>query len=200
MEYRLASSKGHAEHHNPGPINQLGFWLFLISDCLLFASIFACYAILNTHTDGGQGAKELFDVPIFVTETFLLLTSSFTSGLAMLALQKGKKAALLNWLVITAILGAGFIGLEVSEFANLVADGATISRSAFLTSFFTLVGTHGCHVTFGLIWMITLMVQIKKRGINAKTTNKVGLFSLYWHFLDAIWIFIFSVVYLMGVM
>jgi cytochrome o ubiquinol oxidase subunit 3 len=202
MEYTLASSKGHstAEHHNPGPIKQLGFWLFLISDCLLFASIFACYAILNTHTDGGPTGKELFDVPLFVTETVLLLTSSFTSGLATLAMQQGKKKSLLNWLIVTALLGAGFVGLEISEFAHLVAEGATISRSAFLTAFFTLVGTHGCHVTFGLFWMTGLMLQIKKRGINAMTSNKVALFSLYWHFLDAVWIFLFSVVYLMGVM
>jgi cytochrome o ubiquinol oxidase subunit 3 len=178
----------------------LGFWIFLVTDCLLFASIFATYVLLKTHTDGGPTAKELFSIPAFMTETVILLTSSFTSGLAALSMQSGNKKNLISWLVVTALLGAAFVGLEINEFAHMASDGATISRSAFLTAFFTLVGTHGCHVTFGIFWMIGLMMQLSKRGINTMSRRKVFIFSIYWHFLDVIWIFLFSVVYLMGVM
>jgi cytochrome o ubiquinol oxidase subunit III len=198
-----AQSSGH-DHHDHGHIDQnelkiLGFWIFLVTDVLLFATFFAAYAVLHTHTNGGFTAKE-FEIPTFVIETFILLTSSFTSGLAVLAMNKGNKKALINWLIVTLLLGAVFVGLEINEFSNMVAEGATISTSAFLTSFFSLVGTHGLHVTFGIFWMIGLVVQLFKKGITSDTKRKISIISLYWHFLDAVWIFIFTVVYLMGVM
>ncbi len=193
---------GHGHDH--GHVDQeglkiLGFWIFLVTDVLLFATLFAAYSVLRTHTNGGFTAKE-FEIPTFVIETFILLISSFTSGLAVLSMHKNDKKGLISWLVVTAALGAVFVGLEISEFTRMVADGATITKSAFLTSFFSLVGTHGLHVSFGILWMIGLIVQLSKRGITAVTKRKVTIISLYWHFLDAVWIFIFTIVYLMGVM
>ncbi|UUZ86540.1 cytochrome c oxidase subunit 3 [Paenibacillus sp. P26] len=129
-----------------------------------------------------------------------MLTSSFTSGLATLAMHKGSRKGLIGWLIITAILGAAFVGLEVNEFIKMAGEGATISRSAFLSSFFVLVGTHGLHVSIGLVWMIGLMIQIGRHGITPVTTRKITVIGLYWHFLDVVWIFLFTVVYLMGVM
>ncbi|MGZ4030987.1 MAG: cytochrome o ubiquinol oxidase subunit III [Tumebacillaceae bacterium] len=194
----------HHDHHDHGAAQEsnklLGFWIFLVTDCLLFASIFATYVLLRTHTDGGPTEHELFSIPVFLLETIILLTSSFTSGLATLAMRKGNKKALLGWLTVTALLGLAFVGMEVNEFVHMASEGATISRSASLTGFFTLVGTHGCHVSLGLLWMFGLMAQIKKRGINPISTRKVLVLSLYWHFLDVIWVFLYSVVYLMGVM
>ncbi|MCQ6277645.1 cytochrome o ubiquinol oxidase subunit III [Bacillus sp. EB600] len=193
------SVSAHDHHVDQEEIKVLGFWIFLVTDCLLFATFFAAYAVLHTHTNGGFTAKD-FDVPGFVIETFILLISSFTSGLAVLAMHKGNKNRLIGWLTVTLLLGAVFVGLEINEFTNMAAEGATISKSAFLTSFFSLVGTHGLHVTFGILWMIGLIFQLSKRGITAVTKRKVSIINLYWHFLDAVWIFIFTVVYLMGVM
>ncbi|XJZ25765.1 cytochrome o ubiquinol oxidase subunit III [Bacillota bacterium Lsc_1132] len=194
----------HASGHDHGHVDQeelkvLGFWIFLVTDVLLFATFFAAYAVLRTHTNGGFTAKD-FDIPTFVIETFILLISSFTSGLAVLSMHKNNKKALISWLVVTAALGAVFVGLEISEFTRMVAEGATISKSAFLTSFFSLVGTHGLHVSFGILWMIGLIFQLSKKGITPVTKRKISIISLYWHFLDAVWIFIFTIVYLMGVM
>jgi cytochrome o ubiquinol oxidase subunit III len=201
----MAHVAAHDDHHDHGHVDQealkiLGFWIFLVTDCILFGTLFATYVVLRNHTDGGPIGRELFDVPGFVAETFILLTSSFTSGLATLAMHKGKVKSLIGWLVVTALMGAVFVGLEINEFAHMAMEGATISRSAFLSAFFTLVGTHGCHVTVGLFWMIGIIVQLSRYGINAVTTRKVFIISLYWHFLDAVWIFLFTVVYLMGVM
>ncbi|WP_066369004.1 cytochrome (ubi)quinol oxidase subunit III [Neobacillus fumarioli] len=190
--------------HDHGHIDQdelkiLGFWIFLVTDCLLFGTFFSTYAVLHTHTNGGFTPKD-FDIPGFVIETFVLLISSFTSGIAVLQMHKGSKKGLIGWLVVTGLLGIVFVALEINEFTNMAMEGATISRSAFLTSFFSLVGLHGCHVSFGIFWMIALIVQLSKRGITAVTKRKISILSLYWHFLDAVWIFIFTVVYLMGVM
>lgn len=192
----------HEEHHHEDheSLKVLGFWIFLVTDCLLFGTLFATYVILRNHTDGGPIGKELFDIPGFIAETFILLTSSFTSGLATLAMHKGKAKQLIGWLMVTALLGFAFIGFEVNEFYHMVMEGATISRSAFLSAFFTLVGTHGLHVSIGLVWMIAIMIQLSRRGITAVTKRKVSNLSLYWHFLDAVWIFLLTVVYLMGVM
>ena len=190
------SDHGHADQEE---LKVLGFWIFLVTDCLFFATFFAAYAVLHSHTNGGFTAKD-FDIPGFIAETFILLVSSFTSGIAVLAMHKGKKKALIGWLIVTAVLGATFVALEINEFVSMVAEGATLTKSAFLTSFFSLVGTHGVHVSFGILWMIGLMIQIAKRGITPVTTRKISIISLYWHFLDAVWIFIFTVVYLMGVM
>ncbi|WP_027416288.1 cytochrome o ubiquinol oxidase subunit III [Aneurinibacillus terranovensis] len=199
MEHAVSHHEDHG-HENHESLKILGFWIFLVTDCILFGSLFATYVVLRTHTDGGPTGKELFEVPGFVTETFLLLTSSFTSGLATLAMHKGKLKSLIGWLIVTVLLGLGFIGFEVSEFTKMAMEGATISRSAFLSAFFTLVGTHGLHVSVGLIWMIGIIFQLKHYGITDVTNRKVSIISLYWHFLDAVWIFLFTVVYLMGVM
>jgi cytochrome o ubiquinol oxidase subunit 3 len=198
------SISAHVSDHEHGHVDQeelkiLGFWIFLVTDCLLFATFFSAYAVLQTHTNGGFTPKE-FDIPGFIIETFVLLVSSFTSGLAVLQMHKGNKKGLIGWLLVTAALGAVFVALEINEFTRLALEGATISRSAFLTSFFSLVGTHGCHVTFGIFWMIGLIVQLSRRGITTVTRRKISIISLYWHFLDAVWIFIYTVVYLMGVM
>jgi cytochrome o ubiquinol oxidase subunit III len=204
MQQSVSAKFSDHDHHDHGHVDQeglkvLGFWIFLVTDCLLFATFFAAFAVLRTHTNGGFTGKE-FDVPGFIIETFILLISSFTSGLAVLAMHKGNKKALISWLIVTAALGATFVGLEINEFSKMAAEGATLTKSAFLTSFFSLVGTHGLHVTFGIFWMIGLIFQLSKKGITSVTKRKISIISLYWHFLDAVWIFIFTVVYLMGVM
>lgn len=201
----MAHAAAHDHAHDHGHQDQeslktFGFWLFLITDVILFATLFATYVVLRNNTNGGPTADELFQMPIIIAETFILLTSSFTSGLAVLAMHRRNLRALIGWLGVTALLGAGFIALEVWEFVHLVHEGATIGTSAFLSGFYALVGTHGLHVSLGLIWMIALMLQLRKRGITPVTERKVNVLSLYWHFLDVVWIFVFTVVYLMGVM
>jgi cytochrome o ubiquinol oxidase subunit III len=185
-------------HHDLESMKILGFWIFLAADLLIFACLFATYLVLRTHTDGGPTGKELFDVTGFTIETFLLLTSSFTSGLAVLEMRKGNKKGLIGWMIVTVALGIGFVGFEIAEFAHMVGEGATMDRSAFLSAFFTLVGTHGVHVSVGMIWIIGLLFQVSRRGINNVTTRKVFCASLYWHFLDVVWVFLLTVVYLMG--
>jgi len=196
---------GHAHDHDHGhehheQLKVLGFWIFVVTDCVLFGTLFATYAVLMHNYAGGPTAKELFEMPGIIASTFILLTSSFTSGLAVLAMHKRNVKQLIGWLVVTALLGLGFVVLEVNEFTHLVGEGATISTSAFLSAFYVLVGTHGLHVTLGLFWMVALMIQLKRRGITPVTKRKVTNLSLYWHFLDVVWIFLFTVVYLMGVM
>ncbi|RNB83340.1 cytochrome o ubiquinol oxidase subunit III [Brevibacillus fluminis] len=188
---------GHEDHEQ---LKVLGFWIFVVTDCILFGSLFATYAVLMHNYAGGPTGKELFELPGVIAETFILLTSSFTSGLAVLAMNKGNVKQLIGWLVVTAVLGLSFIGLEVTEFVNMVHEGATIATSGFLSAFFTLVGTHGLHVSVGLFWMVALMIQLRRRGITPVTRRKVTNLSLYWHFLDVVWIFLFTVVYLLGVM
>lgn len=188
---------GHADHEQ---LKVLGFWIFLVTDFVLFGTLFATYAVLMNNYAGGPTQSELFEMPGIIASTFILLTSSFTSGLAVLAMNKGNVKQLIGWLVVTALLGLSFIGLEITEFMKLVEEGATLSTSAFLSAFFTLVGTHGLHVSVGLFWVAALMIQLARRGITPVTKRKVTNFSLYWHFLDVVWIFLFTVVYLMGVM
>lgn len=177
----------------------LGFWIYLMTDTILFASLFATYVVLRENTYGGPGGGELFDLPFVLVETLILLTSSFVCGLAVLAARAGKKVQVIGWLTATFILGASFLALELSEFTKLVSEGHGWQESAFLSAFFTLVGTHGVHITIGLLWLIVVAWQIIKSGFTAGTTRRLVLFSLFWHFLDIIWIFIFTVVYLMGV-
>ncbi|WP_134687259.1 cytochrome o ubiquinol oxidase subunit III [Brevibacillus migulae] len=196
---------GHAHDHDHGhehheQLKVLGFWIFVVTDCVLFGTLFATYAVLMHNYAGGPTAKELFELPGIIASTFILLTSSFTSGLAVLAMHKRNVKQMIGWLIVTALLGLAFVVLEVNEFAHLVGEGATISTSAFLSAFYVLVGTHGLHVTLGLFWMVALMIQLKRRGITPVTKRKVTNLSLYWHFLDVVWIFLFTVVYLMGVM
>ncbi len=186
-------------HHFDGSKNVFGFWIYIMTDCILFATLFAVYAVLHTHTYGGPNAKELFSLPFVLTETLLLLTSSFTYGLGMLAIRTQASAeALVRWLWVTFILGFCFIAMEIYEFHNLYLEGHTWASSAFLSSFFTLVSTHGLHVTLGLIWMLAMIFQVKKHGITPLTKTKLTCLGLFWHFLDIVWIFVFSVVYLMG--
>ena len=174
-----------------------GFWVYLMSDGVLFASLFATYAVLQNATFGGPSAAELFDLPFVLTETMILLTSSFTVGLALLAAHHHKKNLALLALFVTLTLGLTFLGMEISEFTHLIAEGSGPSRSAFLSSFFTLVGTHGLHVFFGSLWMLVLMVHIVFKGLTSGTVRKLMCVSLFWHFLDVIWIFIFTFVYLL---
>ncbi|HSX05835.1 MAG TPA: cytochrome o ubiquinol oxidase subunit III [Candidatus Saccharimonadales bacterium] len=176
----------------------VGFWTYLMTDCVLFASLFAVYAVLHTNTYGGPGGQELFKLPYVLNETMILLTSSFTCGLAMLAAQRRNKQQVLFWLAITALLGLSFLGLELSEFRHLVLDGNSWRRSGFLSSYFTLVGTHGLHITFGLVWMSVMMFFTAKKGLTHSITKRLTMLSLFWHFLDVVWIFIFTIVYLFG--
>lgn len=176
----------------------LGFWVYLMTDCVLFASLFAVYAVLHRNTYGGPSGHELFRLPYVLIETFALLTSSFTCGLAMLAAQRRAKKEVLLWLGVTFLLGLTFLCLELSEFRNLVHDGNSWRRSGFLSSYFTLVGTHGLHITFGLLWMAIMCVYIWKKGLTDSIRKRLTLLSLFWHFLDVIWIFIFTIVYLYG--
>lgn len=192
----------HHDHHEEEVSKKVtfGFWIYIMSDCILFSMLFAAYAVLHNNTFGGPSGKELFDMPYVLIETFILLTSSFTYGLVMLSAHKGKKNLTLAWLVVTFLLGLSFVGMEVSEFHHLIAEGHGPNTSAFLSSFFTLVGTHGLHVTCGLIWMIVLMFQISKHGLMSISVRKLSCLSLFWHFLDIVWIFVFTIVYLMGAM
>lgn len=177
----------------------LGFWMFLATDMLLFGCLFATYLVLRTHTDGGPTAREIFDIRGFAAETFLLLTSSFTGGLATLAMRNGHTRHTVAWLAATILLGLGFIGLEAAEFLADAAQGATMQRSAFLSAFFALVGTHGGHVSVGIVWMFLTLIQVARRGLTKATATRVFVVNLYWHFLDVVWVFIFTVVYLSGV-
>lgn len=176
----------------------LGFWIYLMTDCVLFASLFATYVVLQGNTFGGPSAGELFDLPFVLTETLILLTSSFTCGLAMLAVYARNKTQTLLWLGVTFVLGAVFLTMEMTEFVHLVQSGNSWQRSGFLSAFFTLISTHGLHILIGLLWVIVLAVQVARRGLTASSTKRLTLFSLFWHFLDIIWIFIFTIVYLMG--
>ncbi|MNI22256.1 Cytochrome bo(3) ubiquinol oxidase subunit 3 [compost metagenome] len=191
---------GHEEHHDQESLKTFGFWLFLISDCIMFGTLFATYIVLRFSTNGGPTADELFQMPGVIAETFILLTSSFTSGIAVLQMQKGNVKGLITWLLVTVLLGAAFITLEITEFVHLVGEGASITTSAYWSAFYALVGAHGLHVSLGLIWMIGIIIQLSRHGITNVTKRKVTVVSLYWHFLDVIWIFVFTIVYLMGVM
>jgi cytochrome o ubiquinol oxidase subunit III len=189
-----------SEHRNAATTTVLGFWIYLMSDCLLFAAVFAVYSVLGREFASGPTAKELFDLPYVLAETLCLLTSSFTYGMVMVALNAGNRARVLGFLLLTFLLGLCFIGLEVREFIRMVGEGAGPDRSAFLSAFFTLVGTHGLHVTSGLVWMAVLMVQASRREFDAVLPLRLTCLSLFWHFLDIIWIGVFTVVYLAGAM
>lgn len=177
-----------------------GFWIYLMTDCLIFASLFAVYVVQRSATAGGPTSNELFDLPFVLGETLLLLTSSFICGLMLLAAQARKKALVLTGLVLTGFLGAGFLAMEFTEFAHLIQEGYSWQRSGFLTAFFTLVGTHGFHIIVGMLWLLVMIYRVAKVGITPATLRKLTLFSLFWHFLDVIWIFIFTIVYMIGVL
>ncbi len=178
----------------------VGFWIYLMTDCILFASLFATYAVLRNNTFGGPSGSDLFSLPFVLTETLILLASSFACGLGVLAARIGDKKQVLTWFGITFLLGLAFLGLEIQEFSEFIHDGNGPDRSAFLSAFFTLVGTHGLHISAGLLWMGVLMARIFRRGLNGSSLKRLVLLSLFWHFLDVVWIFIFTIVYLMGVL
>jgi cytochrome o ubiquinol oxidase subunit 3 len=189
------------EHPHPaGYSTQLGFWIYIMSDCLLFSVLFATYGVLGGNYAAGPSPKDLFDLPLVAVNTTMLLLSSITYGFAMLAMQDNRAGRTQMWLAVTAFFGLCFIGIELYEFADFIGQGATPQRSAFLSSFFTLVGTHGLHVTTGLVWMVTLMVQVGQRGLIEANRRRLMCLSMFWHFLDVVWIGVFTFVYLMGML
>jgi cytochrome aa3-600 menaquinol oxidase subunit 3 len=181
-------------------INILGFWIFLGAEIMLFGTLFAAYFTLVDRTGNGPTGAEIFKITPVLIETILLLTSSFIIGLGIHAMRIGNKKAMLTFFAITLILGLGFLGFEITEFVTYVHDGAGLQTSAFTAILLTTLGTHGAHVTFGFFWGLFIILQVKKRGLTPETANKSFIFSLYWHFLDVVWIFIFSFVYLKGMM
>lgn len=176
-----------------------GFWVYLMTDCVLFASLFATFVVLRHNTWGGPDGADIFSLGFVLAETLILLTSSLTCGLALLAARQGNKKLVLQMLAVTFVLGLMFLGLELHEFSNLYHEGNSWRRSAFLSSFFALVGTHGFHISIGLIWMGVMMARIYQSTLSASKLMRLTMLSLFWHFLDIIWIFIFTVVYLLGV-
>jgi cytochrome o ubiquinol oxidase subunit 3 len=176
-----------------------GFWVYLMTDCILFATLFATYAVLRNSTYGGPSGQQIFSLNLVLAMTIILLISSFTAGLGWLAARRGDKKQVFRWYAVTFLLGAAFLTLELREFAQLAHEGASWRRSGFLSAFFTLVGTHGAHITAGLIWMLVLVPRSIKRGLNFVNIQRLTCLTLFWHFLDVVWIFIFTVVYMMGV-
>jgi cytochrome o ubiquinol oxidase subunit 3 len=176
-----------------------GFWIYVMSDLILFAAFFATFAVLGRNYAGGPTGKELFDLPSLFVETMLLLFSSATYGLALLAAHNDKKPLALLGLAVTFLLGFGFISMEINEFHGMIRYGNGPERSAFLSAFFTLVGTHGTHVVFGLIWMAVMIGQVFIKGLTGPVRSRLMRLSIFWHFLDIVWIGLFSIVYLLGV-
>lgn len=189
------------EHDHPeGGSTMLGFWIYLMSDCLIFAMLFAAYGVLGGNFAAGPGPKELFELPLIALNTAMLLFSSITYGFAMLAMEKGSVKGTQIWLLVTGFFGLCFLAIEIYEFTHLIMEGAGPWRSGFLTAFFSLVGTHGLHVTFGLIWLVTLVIQVGMKGLIPANKRRLMCLSLFWHFLDVIWIGVFTFVYLMGML
>jgi cytochrome o ubiquinol oxidase subunit 3 len=189
------------EEHAHGDGGTLfGFWVYLMSDSLLFAVLFATFGVLGRNYAAGPSGADLFDLRLVAVNTGLLLTSSITYGFAMLEMAKTRVSAMMGWLAVTGLLGAGFVGIELYEFSHLIGEGATPQRSAFLSSFYALVGTHGLHVTVGIVWLVILMVQVRQYGLIADNQRRLMCLSMFWHFLDVVWIGVFTFVYLMGAM
>jgi cytochrome o ubiquinol oxidase subunit 3 len=191
---------GEIEHPDAVANQAFGFWVYVMSDLVLFATIFATYLVLSHNYAGGPTGKELFHLPYTFGETMLLLCSSATYGLAMLAMHKNKKDGVLMWLIVTFMFGLGFIAMELNEFRQMILDGHGPERNGFLSAFFTLVGTHGTHVTFGLIWMAVMMGQVHIKGLTTPVQSRLMRLSMFWRFLDIVWVGVFTIVYLMGVM
>jgi len=192
-----------ASEAGPAPkriVVAFGFWVFLLSDIVMFSALFAAYAVLARATAGGPTGAELFNQVNVAIQTAFLLISSYTCGMMSLAVSARQRLSTYMFALVTFLLGAAFLYLEVHEFASMIARGATPQRSAFLSAFFTLVGTHGLHVTFGIVWLVTLLAQVSKRGLIAANRRRVMCLSMFWHFLDVIWIGVFTFVYLMGVL
>ncbi len=195
-EHNSVAKNEHAEAQTDRIM--FGFWVYLMTDLLMFGVLFAVFAVLRNNTMGGPGGSELFSLPLALTFTLVLLTSSFTAGIGMIYAKRGLKRPTLAWFGLTFLLGLIFLGLELYEFAELIHKGQTLTVNAFLSSFFILVGTHGLHILSGLIWLGVLLAYVAKRGLTYTNVRKLALLSLFWHFLDIVWIFIFTVVYLMS--
>ncbi|KQV82320.1 cytochrome o ubiquinol oxidase subunit III [Massilia sp. Root351] len=194
------SSRYFVREHHPENGTLLGFWIYLMSDCLIFAVLFATYAVLGRNYAGGPTGAELFDLKLVALNTSMLLLSSITYGFAMLEAGRKRLGATMGWLIVTGLFGAAFISLELYEFMHLLHENAGPQRSAFLTSFWALVATHGLHVTFGIVWLVTLLFQLKKHGLTHENMRRMTCLSMFWHFLDVVWIGVFTFVYLMGVL
>lgn len=176
-----------------------GFWTYIMTDCVLFASLFAVYAVLHGNNFGGPTSKQLFDSGTALAETLILLTSSFTCGLALLAAHKRSKGQALAWFAVTFLLGVAFLTLELTEFHKFIVAGDSWRRSGFLSAFFTLVSTHGLHISVGLCWMLAMMIKLSQKGFTRVNMRRLTMLSYFWHFLDIVWIFIFTVVYMLGI-
>lgn len=202
MTTQITPSQHHSHEVEMQQINDrtiFGFWMYLMTDCVIFATFFAAYAVLHFNTAGGPSGQDIFNLPYALHETLILLTSTFTCGLAMMAAHKQQKFPCLALFFVTLLLGLSFLTLEFREFSHLVQEGNSWRRSAFLTSYFSLVGCHGLHVTCGSLWMIVMLGHISFRGLTESTLRRLTCLSLFWHFLDVIWVLIFTIVYLMGV-
>lgn len=187
------------DHHAPtGGGTLIGFWIYLMSDALIFATLFATYGVVAMNYAGGPGPEQVFQLPLVALNTALLLFSSITYGMATIDMQAGRLRATQAWLAITALFGMAFVGIELYEFGHLIHEGATPQRSAFLSGFFTLVGTHGLHVTFGLIWIFVMIAQLRQRGLSLENQRRVVCLGMFWHLLDVVWIGVFTFVYLLG--
>ncbi len=187
-------------HVEEGASTLLGFWLYLMSDCLIFAMLFASFGVLGGAYAAGPSPRTLFELPVVAVNTGFLLLSSLTYGFAMLSMAERRVRAVMAWLTVTGLFGLGFLTLELNEFSHLIAEGAGPQRSAFLSAFFTLVGTHGLHVTFGLVWLVVLMTQVARFGLIPANRRRLMCLSMFWHFLDVIWIGVFTFVYLFGML
>jgi cytochrome o ubiquinol oxidase subunit 3 len=197
--YHLAEGEDHDHAHANGA-TLLGFWIYLMSDALIFAVLFAAFGVLGTGYAGGPTPHDVFELPLVAVNTALLLISSITFGFGMIAMEENRVRGTQAWLFVTALFGIAFVAIELHEFAGLIAEGATPQRSAFLSAFFTLVGTHGLHVSFGLIWIATMLVQVGLHGLGPENKRRLMCLSMFWHFLDIIWIGVFTFVYLFGVL
>jgi cytochrome o ubiquinol oxidase subunit 3 len=189
-----------SEHPDTVANQAFGFWIYLMTDLVLFAAIFATFAVVARNYAGGPSGKDLFDLSYTFGEAMILLFSSASYGMAVLAMYKARKDLVLRWLVVTFLLGLGFISMEIKEFYRMILDGNGPQCSAFLSAFFTLVGTHGTHVTFGLIWMAVMVVQVIRKGLTTPVQSRLMRLSMFWHFLDIVWVGVFTIVYLMGVL
>lgn len=195
--FYLTEEEGHGDTGGP---TLLGFWIYLMTDALLFAALFATFGVMSTSFAGGPAPREIFELPLVALNTALLLVSSITLGFGMLAMDRGAARATQGWLLVSALLGAAFVGVELVEFSTLIAEGATPQRSGYLSAFFTLVGTHGLHVTTGIVWIAVMLVQIGQRGLIPANRRRLMCLSMFWHFLDIVWIGVFTFVYLLGML
>ena len=193
----------HADHHDDDHGHDtgtmLGFWIYLMSDCLIFGILFVVYAVLGQNYAAGPNPSDLFEIDKILIATFMLLFSSITYGFAVLQMEKDNKGGMTLWLIITGLFGLAFLYMEIAEFSHLWHIGATPMASAFLSSFYTLVGTHGLHVAAGCLWLIVLLLQVQMHGLTGANKRRIMCLSMFWHFLDLIWIGVFSFVYLTGV-